>query len=903
MLSRPFGWPRLAVVEAVIFISLAAAVVRADAQTNTVSAISASSCITSAHPCATVPVQISRTDATALFAFSVTFSLSSELSLCSPGPAVTEGSYLSASGPTAFQVRDLGGGTYVADGTILGVSNCGSTDSSGTLFNIQVSNSGGSGNGTVSISSVTLRDCLNGTIASSIGSDAGVTIDLNPVAVDPISAQSVAETVLLTVTPNVTVSSCASGPVSWTATGLPTDASIDPGTGVVTWTPDCNAYENGPDYGPVTVTAHAAGGETGSASFSIQVTDNPGAVTVTLTDPPSVEELSALMMAAPSAALAGCASGTVTWSVSPALPSGATLNTSSGEVSWTPGCGQAGSYGPFTLKATAATGEFGTASLTLTVTHRVGTVDVASISDQAGGETHLLTVTPSASLTDCAAGPLTWSATGLPTDASIDPGTGVVSWTPDCAAAEVNGGLYGPVVIVATAASGETDSASFHIQVSDTPVPAPVTALSPSTVASGNGSSDRTAIQVQFTPPAGATSIEVYRAPFGNGPEYDDGPNAGSVPTAPAYPPGAPWALTGVTASGQSDLPLSRDYWYYVAFAKNACGEVSSASAVSSGALDYHLGDVSDGITVGTGDNLVNTADISVLGAHYGLTGGAMLPYDYLDVGPTTTNWIDGRPITDDAIDFEDLVIFALNYGEVSAPDRLHEPVAGAVSGSDELSLAAPSQVSPGDVVTARLTLHGAGDLSALSTQLSWDPSVVAPVSSAAGDWLLTQGGVALSAKPGTVDVAGLRARALAGDGLLATVSFRVLAAGNPGIQVLRADGRDLKNQKIAVTIEATPAADALPTLTQITAAIPNPSDAQTALAFSLAQGGPVDLSVYTVGGRRVKTLVHETREAGNYRVVWSGLDDTGKRAGAGVYYLRLVAPQGQFTRTLTLLK
>ena len=39
------------------------------------------------------------------------------------------------------------------------------------------------------------------------------------------------------------------------------------------------------------------------------------------------------------------------------------------------------------------------------------------------------------------------------------------------------------------------------------------------------------------------------------------------------------------------------------------------------------------------------------------LSGGAVLPYDYLDVGPTSTNWVDGRPLTDDAIDFEDLAV------------------------------------------------------------------------------------------------------------------------------------------------------------------------------------------------------------------------------------------------------
>lgn len=807
MITRMPPWPRFVVAAtAGLFLVLGASA--AAAQTNTVSAVSPTSCVTSVQTCATVPVQISRTDATALFAFSVTFTLSPELSLCSPSPAITEGTYLSGAGPTSFMVRDRGDGTYTADGTMLGASNCGPTDSSGTLFDIRVMNSGGSGTGTVTISSVILRDCSNGTMASDIGSAGSVTIDLNPVTVTPISDQTVAETSLLTVTPSATLSSCATGPASWSATGLPAGTNIDPETGVITWTPDCEAAEvNGGVYGPISVTALATTGETGSTSFNI------------------------------------------------------------------------------------------------TVTNTLGAVSLAAISDPTVAELATLTVTPVATLTGCARTPLAWTATGLPSGAAIDPVTGVVTWVPGCSAAETNSGLYGPVTVTATAVEGETDSRSFSIQVTNTTVGiAAVSGLSAATVQNGNGSGGTTGITVQFTPPSGATAIEVYRARFGNYPEYDDAPGAGAAPIAPSYPPGGPWTLTGVTASGQVDAPPTRDFWYYVAFAKNECNEVSSVSALSTGALDYHLGDVSNGFAL-TGNNLVNTADISELGMHYGLSGGSVLPFDYLDVGPTTTNWLDGRPTTDDEIDFEDLIIFALSYGMVSAPERVGEPVATAVTGSNQLSLESPAQVAMGDAVSARLTLHGAGDLAAVSTQLSWDPAVVAPVSSAAGDWLLAQGGVALSAKPGTVDAAALGSRVLRGEGVLASVSFKVLAAGDPAIRLLRADGRDAKNQKIAVNLAQAPTAPALPKVTGISAAIPNPTPQSTAISFSLASGGPMDLSVYTVNGRLVKTLVHEMRGPGEYRSTWSGLDESGQRAGAGVYFARLSALQGQFTRTLTLLK
>lgn len=800
---------RFAALVALASTSLALTAAVTLAQTNTVDAVNPTSCITPVHTSATVPINITRTDNTAMLAFSVTFTLSPELVLGTP-PAITEGNYLnSVTSSTSFLVRNLGGGQYAADGAILGAGNCGPTSATGTLFNIKVTNSGGSGTGSITINSVTLRDCSNGSLPSTIGSAASVTIDLTPVVVAPISNQTIAESSLLTVTPAVTLSSCVTGPASWTATGLPTGASVDPGTGIFTWTPDCRAFENGPDYGPVTLTALAASGETGSASFSIHVANTLGSVALDpITDPQVVAELATL------------------------------------------------------------------------------------------------TVTPNATLTGCAMTPLSWTATGLPAGAAIDPGTGVVTWTPSCSAFETNGGVYGPVTITAHALEGEVASRSFSIHVTDTPVAiSKVTALAGTQVTTGNGPGGLTGITVSFTSPVGATAIEVYRAPFGNYPEYDDAPGSGSVPVAPSYPPSGSWTLTSVTASGQVDHPPSRDFWYYVAFAKNACGDVSLVSDMTTGTLDYDLGDVSDGFTLGAGDNLVNTADLSTLGAHYGLTGAAVAAYNYLDVGPTTTGWVDGRPFTDDQIDFEDLVIFALNYGGVSMPQARVRPVASASQLADRVMLGVPDQVSVGDVVSARLLMSGSGAVRALSTRLSWDPTVVEPQGMAAGDWLLGLGGVALSGKPGMVDAAALSPAGLVGEGALATVTFRAIAAGDPGIRIESADARDAGNHPIGVAQGTLQAPRIAPTTTRLSAVVPNPFHDGTTLGFSLAKAGLVDLSIYSVDGRRVRTLVHESREPDVYRVSWDGRGDSGALLAAGVYYVRLTTAQGRFSRMISFMR
>jgi len=374
------------------------------------------------------------------------------------------------------------------------------------------------------------------------------------------------------------------------------------------------------------------------------------------------------------------------------------------------------------------------------------------------------------------------------------------------------------------------------------------------------------------------------------------------VPAHSTTPP-APWELTAVTTSGGLDLPATRDFYYYVAYAKDGYGTWSTASNRTAGTLSYHLGDISDGYTAGVGNNIVFGEDISLLGAHYGLSGAASAPFSYLDVGPTSTNFINGRPLTDRVIGFEDLVMFALNYNAVSAPGTIEGRSGAIAAEADELRLDAPSTVAPGTDVVARLSLRGTGALRAVSTRLSWDPAVVEPIDLAAGAWLAQQGGVAFAPMAGTIDAAVLAAAGMSGEGELATVTFRVIAAGDPRIRISAIDGRDDRNQAVSVLGAQTTSAPLAPRVTQLAPARPNPFAQSTTIAFSLSSAGPVQLTVYSVDGRKVRTLASDVREPGEYSVLWDGRDENGSAASAGVYYLHLSAGPNRFTRTMVYVK
>jgi hypothetical protein len=84
----------------------------------------------------------------------------------------------------------------------------------------------------------------------------------------------------------------------------------------------------------------------------------------------------------------------------------------------------------------------------------------------------------------------------------------------------------------------------------------------------------------------------------------------------------------------------------------------------------------------------------------------------------------------------------------------------------------------------------------------------------------------------------------------------------------------------------------------------PNPFNPKTSVRFDLPAAGRVDLAIYDVAGRAVRTLIRgETRSAGPHEVAWDGRDDGGREAAAGVYFVRVGAGGSSATGRMILLK
>jgi hypothetical protein len=68
----------------------------------------------------------------------------------------------------------------------------------------------------------------------------------------------------------------------------------------------------------------------------------------------------------------------------------------------------------------------------------------------------------------------------------------------------------------------------------------------------------------------------------------------------------------------------------------------------------------------------------------------------------------------------------------------------------------------------------------------------------------------------------------------------------------------------------------------------PNPFHLSTTIAYTVARESHVELTIFSIRGRRVKTLVNETAPPGVHSVTWDMRNETGEEVSPGVYFYLL---------------
>jgi YVTN family beta-propeller protein len=106
------------------------------------------------------------------------------------------------------------------------------------------------------------------------------------------------------------------------------------------------------------------------------------------------------------------------------------------------------------------------------------------------------------------------------------------------------------------------------------------------------------------------------------------------------------------------------------------------------------------------------------------------------------------------------------------------------------------------------------------------------------------------------------------------------------------------------VTVLDDPVAGTPPTeLPQALRSFPNPFSGVAMIRFGVPEAAQVDVSLYDVRGRLVKTIVSQRMPPGSYTVSWDGKDARGNQAASGVYFCRLSAGAMQRTSKMVILR
>jgi len=83
----------------------------------------------------------------------------------------------------------------------------------------------------------------------------------------------------------------------------------------------------------------------------------------------------------------------------------------------------------------------------------------------------------------------------------------------------------------------------------------------------------------------------------------------------------------------------------------------------------------------------------------------------------------------------------------------------------------------------------------------------------------------------------------------------------------------------------------------------PNPFNPQTTISFKLPHSEYIELSIYNIDGRLLRTIANGVFSAGRHAVVWNGSDAEGQQAPSGSYFCRLKTPGFQKSIKLTLIR
>ncbi len=442
---------------------------------------------------------------------------------------------------------------------------------------------------------------------------------------------------------------------------------------------------------------------------------------------------------------------------------------------------------------------------------------------------------------------------------------------------------------------GTPDTYSWGF-VKDTVPPSPPTAF---VALPGNNKT-----HLSWTNPGGDfVGVEIRAVGWADYPEYGT-----PGPVAPAYPANETegFLVAQVTGGGSTfdDNPRApRDIYYYAAFAYDCAGNYSALGATAKDrTTSYWLGDIQPNPAY---DGNVSIADLAAFSATFGESDGDAGWNNEADWGPTDDFSRFGIPLPDNTVDFEDLMIIAMNYGNVTPAGMPASAPADVERLSDLVTLRLEPRERDGRTTTYAVVMNSAArTLKGVSAVL--DAGVGGRVTAVRASGITNNSSVFFGTieRNGRVELctAALGVdQPLTGSGVIAEIEIDNDLESPARIQ--RAVLRDVSNRSDEIAAPP-PVASFVPTVTSMSQNVPNPFNPVTTVQYDVAIAGNVSIVIYDVAGRLVRTLVDTHQAPGRYTAQWNGTDDRGNPVGSGVYFYRMTAASYQSsTRKMLLLK
>jgi hypothetical protein len=353
--------------------------------------------------------------------------------------------------------------------------------------------------GGVTVNSVTFNNPTNLTLNVSVATNAA--LGPRPIVVTNPDGQSVTNSSLLAIVANnapvlaaisnqtilelttLTFTNSATDPntngLTFSMLNAPAGATLDPNTGIFSWTP---TEAQGPSTNTLSIVVTDSGSPPLSATqtFTIFVLESNSPPSLAAIPNYTIFEMQTLAFTN-FATDADIPANVLTFSMFNA-PAGALLDPNTGIFSWTPTEAQ----GPGTNIISIVVTDNGSPALSATQTFTIFVLEtnspptLAAISNYTIFATQTLTFTNAASDPDIPANTLTFSMLNAPTNATLDPASGVFSWTPTTAQAPSTNGIS--IVVTDNGSPALSATQTFSVFVLPTNIAPVLAAISNYTI-------------------------------------------------------------------------------------------------------------------------------------------------------------------------------------------------------------------------------------------------------------------------------------------------------------------------------------------------------------------------------------------------------------------------------------